>query len=82
MEHPGLYLAILGALLILYSLVRTRRRIKTDRAVIPKNNDDVKRAPLKDANDFGQKIKWAVNIDEPSKKRPPGRTEPPTGKGR
>ena len=76
-----------GLIIILFVMVRLMAK---NRDVSAKQKKDLKsieemRALMKvktQANDFGQKIKWSVDIDDGKKDRPSGGPKPPTGGSR
>ena len=76
-----------GLLILIFVMVRLMAKNKDASAKLKKDAESFedKRAIMKtkmQANDFGQRIKWAVDIDDGKKDRPSGGSEPPTGRSR
>ncbi len=76
----GIFLIMTGTVLVVISVFRhvAKRRQLGD--VYDKYIKSIKLPPLEEPNDFGQKMRWAIDIDEPEENKSPGGSEPPADK--
>ena len=87
MSSFGTMMLFGGILIIIFVMVRLMGKNRAIGAKYKKEAASIeeKRAVMKaktQANDFGQKLKWAVDIDDGKKDRPSGGAKPPAGRGR
>jgi hypothetical protein len=87
MSYFGTMLLFGGILIIIFVMVRLMMKNRDISAKYKKEalSIEEKRAMMKaktEANDFGQKLKWSVEIDDGKKDRPSGGAKPPAGRGR
>jgi hypothetical protein len=82
MKTFSMILMGVGFMLVIFSVVRSGRKNR-GRATREINNSmkNLHFHYKQESNDFGQKVKWAIDIDEPGKERPSGGSEPPAVKG-
>jgi hypothetical protein len=87
MEFLKPYLMLGGIFIIIFVMIRLMGK---NREIGRKYRTDVKSIEEKrvrlrmqtEANDFGQKLKWAVDTEDGKERRPSGGTKPPTRRGR
>lgn len=75
-------LLFLGIFILILIMVRLMYKNRRTNEMLKKTTKKIEERKIVDGRDFGQKIKWAVDIDDGKQDRPAGGTEPPTGGSR
>gem|GEM_PF-4776163 len=76
----GLFILIFVMIRLMFRNNNIRRTQKKDVKSIEEKLVELRMKT--EANDFGQKLKWAVDTDNGKENRPSGGAEPPTGRSR
>lgn len=72
-----------GLLILILVMLRLMAKNRMSGEAVKKDIKIRERAAFRvEPNDYGQKIKWAVDIDDGKNGRSSGGSEPPAGRGR